>query len=77
MHRPGIATVIQDKIVLNGTTIEEVKKYHRDTLIMCVEDSNSDYKRMMDKKIEDKKKEQSRINEFEESLKRNIDDITF
>jgi hypothetical protein len=37
MHRPGIASVIGDKIVLNGTTIEEVRDYHIETLKLCVD----------------------------------------
>lgn len=40
MHRPGIASVIGDKIILDGTTIDEVKEYHRDTLALCVEEAN-------------------------------------
>lgn len=77
MHRFGKARVVDDKIILDGTTIEEVKNYHRDTLIMCVEDANTDYKKMIVKKLEEQKKKRTRINEFEEVLKRNIDDITF
>lgn len=33
----GIARIDSDRIILDGTTIEEVKQYHRDTLILCVE----------------------------------------
>jgi hypothetical protein len=40
MHRPGIARVSGDRIVLDGTTIEEVQQYHRDTLILCVDETN-------------------------------------
>ena len=40
MHRPGIASVLGDKIILNGTTIEEVKNYHRNTLVLCVDEAN-------------------------------------
>ena len=40
MHRPGIASVYKDEIILDGTTIEEVKDYHRATLILCVEEAN-------------------------------------
>ena len=40
MHRPGIVSVRGDKIVLEGTTIDEVKKYHRKTLIQCVDLAN-------------------------------------
>ena len=77
MHRFGKARVVGDKIILDGTTIEEVKNYHRDTLIMCVEDANAEYKRMIEKKLEEQKKRKTRVNEFEEALKRNIDDIKF
>ncbi|MDB6152456.1 MAG: hypothetical protein JWL90_909 [Chthoniobacteraceae bacterium] len=40
MHRPGIAEVSGDRIVLDGTTIDEVKRYHRDTLVLCVDETN-------------------------------------
>ena len=40
MHRPGIAKVSGDRIVLDGTTVEEVQQYHRDTLILCVNETN-------------------------------------
>jgi hypothetical protein len=29
MHRPGIASVVGNRIYLNGTTIEEVEQYHK------------------------------------------------
>jgi hypothetical protein len=32
MHRPGIARVSGDQIVLDGTTIDEVEQYHAKTL---------------------------------------------
>lgn len=40
MHRPGIARVSGDQIVLDGTTVEEVQRYHRDTLVLCVQETN-------------------------------------
>jgi hypothetical protein len=43
MHRPGIASVHGDKVVLNGTTVDEVEKYHRDTLILAAEEANKGY----------------------------------
>ena len=43
MHRPKIARVFSDKIVLDGTTIEEVEKYHRDTLLAVVEITNRQF----------------------------------
>ena len=43
MHRPGIATVSGSTITLNGTTIEEVERYHRDTLQLAVNQTNRRY----------------------------------
>jgi hypothetical protein len=40
MHRPRIATVRGDRIVLDGTTIEEVERYHFDTLKLAVAEAN-------------------------------------
>ena len=41
LHSPGIASVRGATIVLDGTTLEEVREYHRDTLVQCVEVANS------------------------------------
>ena len=40
MHRPGIAHARGNRIVLNGTTIDEVQSVHRETLILCVKETN-------------------------------------
>ena len=40
MHRFGNASVTGDTIVLEGTTMDEVKQYHRDTLLLCVKRAN-------------------------------------
>ena len=40
MHRPGIAHARGNRIVLNGTTIDEVQRVHRDTLILCLKETN-------------------------------------
>jgi hypothetical protein len=39
-HRPGIAQVIGDTIVLNGTTVEEVRDVHVKTLKLAVAATN-------------------------------------
>jgi hypothetical protein len=41
MHRPGIASIRGDKVYLDGTTVEEVQKYHRNTLKLALEDTNT------------------------------------
>lgn len=40
MHRPHIARVQGDKLILDGTSIDEVEKYHRDTLKRVIERTN-------------------------------------
>ena len=40
MHRPGIVSVQEDREILDGTTIEEVERYHRDTLVLVLEKVN-------------------------------------
>jgi hypothetical protein len=40
MHRPGIASLRGDKIYLDGTTMEEVERYHRDTLKLAIQETN-------------------------------------
>ena len=72
MHRPGIARVESDKIILDGTTIEEVKQYHRDTLILCVEKTNEEEKQIRKREEQLKRKKQAEI----ENHYRNINDIS-
>jgi TIR domain len=40
MHRPGIAMISGDRVILDGTTIEEVEKYHRETLLVVIDRVN-------------------------------------
>lgn len=42
MHRPGIARVVGDTVVLDGTTIDEVERYHLDTVKLCVARANDE-----------------------------------
>lgn len=63
MHRPGIASVYGDKIILDGTTIEEIQKYHRDTLTLCVKEANQEKEKILNEEkrrddLENKRKEE-------------------
>lgn len=40
MHRSGIASVVGDRIILNGTTVEEVAKHHLETVRTVVAEAN-------------------------------------
>lgn len=72
MHRPGIASVYGNQIILDGTTIEEVEKYHKDTPKLAVEVANQQKEQINLKKQQQAEKE--RIEQ--EKHKRNIDDIS-
>ena len=54
MHRPGIARVVGSKIILDGTTMEEVKKYHRTTLNLCVSKANEEEARGLERRRQEK-----------------------
>ncbi|MCW3158629.1 toll/interleukin-1 receptor domain-containing protein [Micropruina sonneratiae] len=43
MHRPGNGHVAGDRFVLSGTTIEEVEKYHLETLKLALDETNRQY----------------------------------
>jgi hypothetical protein len=72
MHRPGIASVIQNTIVLDGTTIEEVRDYHRYTLILVIKETNEKYEAYIERKKKAIQLEQERSNKH----KKDIEDIS-
>lgn len=77
MHRSGIASVEGDEILLNGTTIEEVRDYHRETLNLCIEKSNIDEKNFLIQEEQRRKRENERIREHEESIQKLADELEF
>ena len=77
MHRPSIANVIGNKVILDGTTMEEVKKYHRDTLILCVNKANEIISEYEQKQRQEKLREKIRLNEHELDVKKIASEIKF
>ncbi len=72
MHRPGIASAYGNRVILDGTTIEEVEKYHKDTLKLAVDIAN---KQIAEINLRKQKQAESERSEREKH-QRNIDDIT-
>lgn len=68
MHRPRIASVIGDKIILDGTTIDEVKSCHRDTLLLCVEQANEKERQIIKRNNEIEREKQLRVQEHYQSI---------
>ena len=72
MHRTGIASVVGDTVVLDGTTIEEVKDYHRDTLVLVIQETNKHYKEFIERRQKAIEREQEQLR----THKRRVDDIS-
>lgn len=47
MHRPGIASVSGQRVLLNGTSVDEIKKYHHKTLALATDVANSSYAKLL------------------------------
>lgn len=77
MHRPGIASVRGDTIVLAGTTLEEVKKYHRDTLVLCVSEANKNEEQITEEKRRKADEERTRSESHRKNVRDLADDIDF
>jgi len=77
MHRPGIASVYNDKIILDGTTIEEVRDYHRETLILCVEIANEKETAILNEEKRRKELAESRKNQHLSNVNTIADKIKF
>jgi hypothetical protein len=63
MHRPGIARISGDKIILDGTTMDEVERYHAKTLKLAIEKTNDEV--AIHEERERIRAEQRRKNEIE------------
>jgi hypothetical protein len=72
MHRSGIASVVNDTVILDGTTVEEVEKYHRDTLILVTKEANDKYQKYLEKKQTEEERERNRI----EAHQRKVDEVS-
>ena len=72
MHRPGIASSYGNQVILDGTTIEEVEKHHKDTLKLAVEVANKQLE-----EINLRKQQQAEKEKIErEKHRKNINDIS-
>ena len=77
MHRSDIARIYDDEIILDGTTIEEVRDYHRKTLILCVEEANKQEKIIIEKQRQQQEREEHRIKEHFSKITKIAENINF
>ena len=77
MHRPGIARVEGTRVILDGTTIEEVESVHRKTLILAVNETNQIIERHEAKKRLQAERKAEELRQHEESVRDAAKKITF
>ncbi|HKR29854.1 MAG TPA: toll/interleukin-1 receptor domain-containing protein, partial [Terriglobales bacterium] len=63
MHRPGIASISRATVILNGTTLEEVERYHRDTLQLAVTETNRQYRDRLREQQQSRAREDAALDE--------------
>lgn len=61
MHRPGVASVRGDRLILDGTTIDEVERYHIETLRIVIQKTNSDYSELLSRKTAVEEQERAKL----------------
>ena len=77
MHRPGIASVVGSKIILDGTTIDEVKQYHKETLILCVEKANEEEARVLERERQEEEQRRQNAEQHRATVESIADEINF
>lgn len=77
MHRPGIASVYGDRVLLNGTTLEEVERYHRDTLKLVVDRTNEIHTEIQQENDRREEAERQRRSEHERHVRDMAERIRF
>lgn len=77
MHRPGILSTSGARVVLNGTTIDEVKKYHRDTLSVAVQEANRRYREHLAEVTAARRREAEAQRSHEEHVRVAAEEIKF
>ena len=77
MHRPGIARISGSTVSLNGTTIEEVENYHRDTLQLAVGKTNQEYREWKRREEEQRAREREQSEKHQKSVNEGARRIKF
>jgi hypothetical protein len=77
MHRPGIASVRADTVVLDGTTIDEVEQVHRNTLKVVVERVNQLVAEMEEKTRRIAERERQQREEHDHAIREAASRLSF
>lgn len=68
MHRPGIASVSGEQVVLNGTSMNEVETVHMDTLRLVLEVTNRDRVALAERRAAERERERQQNEDHARSV---------
>jgi sRNA-binding protein len=77
MHRPGIARVSGDTVILDGTTMEELERYHVDTLRHVIAKVNTDVAAHEAREQERAVREAERARQHDETVRKVSERLSF
>lgn len=77
MHRPGIASLVSDTVILDGTTVEEVQKYHQETLVLAADEANKKYVQSLEARRLAEERQANRIQDHRRDIEEKAKGITF
>jgi hypothetical protein len=77
LHRPGIASVSSDKVILDGTTVGEVLDTHRDTLVLALDVANREVEVWERQKFEREQEQLRQKQEHERQVREAAEQIKF
>lgn len=77
MHRPGIASVSGNRVILNGTTLDEIEQYHRATLLLVVDVTNREYAAFLGRTESARLQEDEQQRRWKEEIGKKSKDIRF
>jgi hypothetical protein len=77
MHRPGIARVVDSKIILDGTTMDEVKNYHRETLSWCVRKANEEEARVLERRRQGEERQRQQTAQHRAAVEKIASELDF
>jgi len=68
MHRPGIARINGATVVLDGTTISEVESVHRETLKLVLDETNREYRELLEQQKQKRMRENAQLDEHRKQV---------
>lgn len=77
MHRPGIARVSGNRIILDGTTIDEYKQFHHETLQGAIAEANKKEREWREAQKTAEERQAKKEQQFRSNIDSQLEDISF